>query len=304
MKTPWGDIRISDAHVHFLSHFFFEGLSRQKGSPVQPQLIELGIEVPERDPSSLAARWVQELDRHSVESAALIASLPEDEESIVTAVRDFPRRFHGYFMLDPTQPGAVGRVASALGSGLRGICFFPAMHRYSMHDERVIAVLESVAERKGIVIFVHCGVLSVGIRAKLGLPSRFDMRYSNPIDLHAIALRFPKLNFVIPHHGAGYFREALMVADMCPNVYFDTSSTNSWIKYQVPVIELHDVLRRSLSLLGPRHLLFGTDSSFFPRGWHRTVFDNQLSVLADLGVSAEDVELIFGANLRRLVGLD
>ena len=127
------------------------------------------------------------------------------------------------------------------------------------------------------------------------------MRFSNPIDLHSIALRFPDLNFVIPHFGAGYFREALMVADLCPNVYFDTSSTNSWVKYQAPMMEVRDAFRRSLNLLGPRRLLFGTDSSFFPRGWHRASSIRRSSLLFDLGVSGDDAELIFGANLRRLL---
>ena len=44
-------------------------------------------------------------------------------------------------------------------------------------------------------------MLTVGVRRKLGLASPFDMRYSNPIDLHAIALLHPKLNFVVPHFG-------------------------------------------------------------------------------------------------------
>ena len=106
--------------------------------------------------------------------------------------------------------------------------------------------------------------------------------------------------FVIPHFGAGYFREALMVADLCPNVYFDTSSSNTWTRYQSPVLDLRDALRRSIDLLGPHRLLFGTDSSFFPRGWRRTIFESQVNLLFDLGVSADDAALIlapiFGAS--------
>ena len=73
-------------------------------------------------------------------------------------------------------------------------------------------------------MFVHCGALSVGVRKKLGLPSLFDMRYSNPLDVHPVAHRFPSLRFIVPHFGAGLFREALMLADLCPNVWLDTSA--------------------------------------------------------------------------------
>jgi hypothetical protein len=40
-------------------------------------------------------------------------------------------------------------------------------------------------------VFVHCGVLSLGVRKKLGLASRFAMGYSNPLDLHSVALSVP-----------------------------------------------------------------------------------------------------------------
>jgi hypothetical protein len=153
----------------------------------------------------------------------------------------------------------------------------------------------------GTVVFVHCGVLTVGVRDKLGLHSPFDMCYSNPIDLHGVALRHPKANFVIPHFGAGYFREALMAASLCPNIYFDTSSSNSWLRLQPARITLRDVFEKSLSVLGFERLLFGSDSSFFPRGWNRTVFDTQANLLAVMGVEAQHAAAIFGGNLQRLL---
>ena len=62
------------------------------------------------------------------------------------------------------------------------------MHRYSLQDERAQRIFEVAAATPGTAVFVHCGVLSVGVRKKLGLPSRFDIRFGNPLDLHAIAL--------------------------------------------------------------------------------------------------------------------
>jgi predicted TIM-barrel fold metal-dependent hydrolase len=138
------------------------------------------------------------------------------------------------------------------------------------------------------------------VRKRLGLPSLFDLRYSNPADVHALALRYPGLSFVIPHFGAGYFREALMVADLCPNVHLDTSSSNSWIRYLTPETDLKAVFRRALDVAGPRRLLFGTDSSFFPRGWQKDIFEIQAKILYELGVPREDAALIFGENLERI----
>ena len=157
------------------------------------------------------------------------------------------------------------------------------------------------SEENRKAVFVHCGVLSVGVRKKLGLESLYDMRFSNPIDLHAVAMRYPSVPIIVPHFGAGYFREALMLADLCPNVYLDTSSSNQWMKYQESQLDLRHVFRRALDVLGPGRLLFGTDSSFFPRGWHSQIFEDQAKALYELNVSEEDARLIFGENLLRIL---
>ena len=301
MDSPWGKIPVSDAHIHFFSHAFFRSLAAQKQVEVDALVPLLDWRLPVEDPGGLAETWVRELERYGVEKAALIASAPGDHESVITAVRRFPQRFLGYAMVNPADAAAPSQVASAVASGkIHGLCFFPAMHRYSMHDDRAIALLEIAARKAGIVAFVHCGVLSVGVRRKLGLPSHFDMRFSNPIDLHAIALRYPQLKFVIPHFGAGYFREALMLCDLCPNVYLDTSSSNSWMRYEEAHLDLRNVFRRALDVVGARRLLFGTDSSFFPRGWNAQIFEAQSKAVYEIGVNEETARLIFHDNFQQL----
>lgn len=309
MQGAWGEIEVCDAHVHFFSHGFFSALatqvsSRGGGAPATVESIAttLGWQAPPREPEALASIWIEELDRRSVRRSALIASVPGDEASVVAAVRSYPDRFYGYFMVDPTAAGAVERVRVGLDSGhLHCICLFPAMHRYSIQDERVRALLDVAVAHSAAAVFVHCGVLTVGVRAKLGLPSPFDMRYSNPIDLHAVALTYPKLRFIVPHFGAGYFREALMLCDLCPNVYLDTSSSNSWVRYQPDSLDLAGVFRRVLDVAGPERLLFGTDSSFFPRGWHAAIFEAQVLALQQIGISRVDAQRIFGGNLSKIL---
>lgn len=302
MLTAWGEIPVQDAHVHFFSHRFFSLLAAQKPGLTFDQIREqLGWDMPPEDPAALARRWVSELDRHGVDRAALIASLPGDEASVAAAMQAFPGRFFGYFFLNPTAADAPLRVEAALDAGLKGICLFPAMHAYSLHDERLTPILELAAAR-GAVVFVHCGVLTVGIRKKLGLASPFDMRFSNPIDLHGVALRHSGVPFVIPHFGAGYFREALMLCDLCPNVHLDTSSSNGWMRYQPARTDLRTVFEKALEVAGAERLVFGTDSSFFPRGWHKPVFETQANLLAVIGINEGQARLIFSGNLERLFG--
>jgi uncharacterized protein len=298
IENPWGRIEVTDAHVHFFSPAFFRALAEQKiGNDVGALL---GWEVPESS-EDLADRWVADLQYNELEGALIIASTPGDVESVGIAVDRYPDQFHSIVMVNPLLPGADIRCASALADGLmNGIFLFPAMHRYSMHDSHVHSLLATVAAYPRAVVYVHCGMLSLGFRKKLGLPSPFDMRYSNPIDMHAVALAFPNLAFVIPHFGAGYLREALMLADMCPNIYFDTSSSNRWMRCEPSMLDLPTVFRRALDVMGPKRLLFGTDSSWFPRGWIRSVLDTQVQALSDIGVDAETARGILGGNLRAI----
>jgi predicted TIM-barrel fold metal-dependent hydrolase len=292
---------INDAHCHFFSNRFFADLSAQRGrsQSVADLCQELGWEPPE-SPEGLAARWARELDANSIGRAVLMASIPGDEESVAAAVRSQPARFVGFFMIDPSKEDAADRARRGLTElGLRAICLFPAMHHVSLYDERVTKIVETVAQVPGAAIFIHCGVLSVGVRQKLGLPSHFHFRLGNPLEVSRLALAYPKVPFIIPHFGAGLFREALMAADLCPNIYFDTSSTNRWIRY-TPGLTLAEAFRAALSIAGPSRLLFGTDSSFFPRGWQRPIYEEQKAIVVNAHVGPTDAGLIFGGNFDRL----
>jgi predicted TIM-barrel fold metal-dependent hydrolase len=226
--------------------------------------------------------------------------VPSDETSVAAAVAKHPDRFVGFFMLDPASADPVARARRAVGElGLRGICLFPAMHHVPLHDDRVAQIVDVAASHPGTAVFVHCGVLTVGVRRRLGLPSRFDLRLGDPLAVARLALAAPRVPFIIPHFGAGLLREALMAAEVCPNIHFDTSSSNSWIRY-TPGLTLETVFETTLNVIGASRLLFGTDSSFFPRGWHRPVYDAQRQALKATGHQAEDEALIFGGNFDRL----
>jgi uncharacterized protein len=282
-----------DAHIHFFSPGFFNLLGA-------PDVFErTGFQDPV-SVDALADRWVGELDTHGVTRAALIASLPGDEMSVAGAVSRHPSRFVGFFMVNPISSDAFDRARLALDAGMRGICLFPAMHRYPLSDERVNLVLQMAATHPSHpAVFIHCGMLSVGIRKKLGMPSPFEFRFGNPLDVQPLAHAHPHVPIIIPHFGAGFFREALMVAEACANVHLDTSSSNGWMRY-MPGLTLQQVFRTAVDVVGADRLLFGTDSSFFPRGWNKAVFDAQQKAAGDALIPPDAREKIFGGNFQRL----
>ena len=56
-------------------------------------------------------------------------------------------------------------------------------------------------------------------------------------------------------------------------------------------------------MAGPDRLLFGTDSSFFPRGWQRAIHEQQRSALEGLAADESVMGRIFGGNFDRLFPL-
>lgn len=307
MQTPFGEIPVIDAHAHFFSHRFFATLAKElPDSPAEADRTatlrtRLPWEFPESDPVRLADRWVAEMDRHGISRMVLIASVPGDEDSVAAAARAHPERIIPYFMLNPTADDATARAKRAFAElGLVGLCLFPAMHRFHLWEARLFPIYETAAAHGGVV-FVHCGHLKVGVRDKLGLPSRFDMRFANPVDLHGVAKAFPTLPFVIPHFGCGCFQELLLVADQCANIYTDTSSSNDWVRLMPYPLDLKALFAKAIQVLGPERLLFGTDSSFFPRGWRKDIFDGQTMVLEALQIPPTQAAQILGGNIARLL---
>ena len=288
---------INDAHCHFFSSRFLELLAPDAGGA---ESLAARLEWdPPGTATDLGDRWAVELDRHEVSRAALIASIPGDAVSVAEAVAHHPHRFVGFFMHNPAAASADAALERALKElHMRGVCLFPAMHGYRLDDEAVERVFKAAATH-GAAVFVHCGVLTVGVRQKLGLPSRFDLRLGDPLALARMAVGFPQVPVIVPHFGAGFFREALIAADQCPTIHFDTSSSNSWIRFHSG-LALESVFGSTIAVVGPLRLLFGTDSSFFPRGWQKGIYEQHLRAMTAAGISADARTLILGANFDRL----
>jgi len=80
----------------------------------------------------------------------------------------------------------------------------------------------------------------------------------------------------------------------------DSSSSNGWIREPQT---LQDVFKKTVEAIGPERILFGTDSSFFPRGWRKDIFEQQLEIVKNIGLSLPDQRLIFGGNIARILSL-
>jgi uncharacterized protein len=240
-----------------------------------------------------ARRWKEEFDKNSIARGCFI-TIEQDYENLDSFMALDRERFLGYAFMDPLrEDGPEYLERSVKEHGLKGLKLIATNQKFHPYDERIYPLWEK-AEQLGIPILLHMGA-SIGYSA--------DFRFANPLDIQPVLRDFPDLIVMLAHFGVGFFREALLLGYQCENIYFDTSSSNIWMKYQGFPITIKDVFKYSLDAIGPSRLVFGTDSSYFPRGYRRDILMEQKQALDELGVPMEDQARIFGGNIARLMKL-
>jgi len=300
---------LADFHSHLFSRTLFDALSA--ASPLRGSRSErtervtrsLGVALPSADDEEHMARWLDEMERHGVSHLVSFASTPE-ETSVVEHLAPRARgRITFFAFADPRRSDARSELVRLFEQGsVGGALFFPALHRYRLDGDEVGSLFE-VLDAHAAPAVVHCGLLRIPLREHFGLPHGVDLTLANPLHLVGIAERYPSVSFVIPHFGAGFLRETLMAGAQCPNIFVDTSSSQAWLRTDPAHLTLVDVLERTLASFGARRILFGTDSSVFPRGWRRDLYLAQREALGALGVAEEDRARIMGMNAAQLLRL-
>lgn len=307
LQMPSSSQTIVDSHIHL---FLATPIARPESwagrlSPRQAALMKKRFEQnmkergqPEIDsslktPEEYARRWTAELDEHRI-AAGIFLSLEDDPDTLARFVACAPDRFIGYAFVDPLDPQAPEKLRRQVRDcGFRGLKLAATNQAFSASDPKVYPLWEQAAELE-IPVLIHYGV-SIGYNA--------DFRYANPLDLQPVLRDFPQLAFILAHFGTGFFREALMLCYQAENIHLDTSSSNIWMKYQGYPLTLKEVFRLSLEAVGPHRIIFGTDSSYFPRGFRKDILGEQLAILEELCPNPEDRSLILGGNILRLTGV-
>ncbi|HAK54192.1 MAG TPA: 2-amino-3-carboxymuconate-6-semialdehyde decarboxylase [Acidobacteria bacterium] len=296
---------ITDSHIH-LSTAGTARARRTRLSQLDERLVEAyhgrwsrslasrdeqGPETDVPDVETVARRWLAELDAAGIDRAVFFPAYDAPDD-LLAFIASAPDRFVGYTTFDPTNRENAHRLQQQVDEGgVRGLKLYPMAGHFHADDDACFPVYEVCAD-KGIPVIIHFGI---------SIDATHDLRYGNPLDLSHIALRFPSVRWIIPHFGTGFFREALMLAAQYQNVYLDTSSSNNWVQYAPVPTTVADLFRRTLDALGSERLIFGTDSSFFPRGFRTNILEQQLAICNDLNLSPAEMDNIFNDNIRRII---
>lgn len=241
-----------------------------------------------------ADRWYSETQEYGLRAVVFTSCGGNDRLNRV--VRRHPDRFVGFAHHDILSAGAAAELARAVDEyGFRGLKIFGPLVTVPLSDPCFEPVWE-VAEMRRIPVLIHFGIL--GGAGGVGNGVNID-----PLCLHDVAKAFPGIPFVVPHFGCGYVRELLQLCWACPNVYVDTSGNNEWVRWMPYPLDLPALFRKFYETIGPRRIIFGSDSSWFPRGFAVRYLLDQLRACSQIGMSAADQQEIFGGNAARLLNL-
>jgi uncharacterized protein len=164
-----------------------------------------------------AGTMLRHMDRCGVDRSLLIPfPVVEDyrtaHDLIARAVLGYPDRFCGCACLYPFLPeeefhAEIRRCAEELG--FRALKLQPQYHGLNPVSHRSDFFFQAALEYK-LPVIAHTGA---------GAPFALPSLYIEP------ARRFPELSIILGHAGGGlYVLEAIVAANVCPNIYIELSS--------------------------------------------------------------------------------
>lgn len=218
-------------------------------------------------------------------------------EALAKVIQKYPGKFTGFAFHKPELPDALEQLKYAVEElGLRGYKMMGPRVEVDWTDPHMKPIWTYMAEKK-LPALIHFGPLG---RAG-GVVYH---KHMNPLTIFPIARDFPDIPFIIPHFGCGYMRELLQLCWSCPNIYVDTSGSNQWMRWEPYPMDLDLAFRKFYETIGPKRILFGTDSMWFPRGFVYRYLQDQIRSVRYLNMHDEDIVDIFHDNAARLLKLE
>ena len=190
----------------------------------------------------------------------------------------------------------IDRLERALADGgLAGYKLLGPAIGKSLGD-RTFDPLWECAQAREVPVLVHFGIMG----GAGGIADHINM---SPLTIHDVAKRFPRLPIIIPHFGCGYLFETLNLCWACPNVSIDTSGSNQWMRWMPYEVTLESLFRKYRETIGATRILFGTDSSWFPRGFTSAYLDAQVRAMMDVGYTEDELDAVLYRNAAALLKL-
>ena len=140
-------------------------------------------------------------------------SIEEINRGVADAADQYPDRLIAFAGVDPRRKNAVEILERGVQEwGMKGLKLYPPCGFYP--NDPVVTPLWEKANELGIPVMVHSGPTFPQLK----------MKYSQPVYLEDVLVRYPDLNIIIAHLGGGVWTEEVMaLRQMRDNLYSDIS---------------------------------------------------------------------------------
>jgi len=153
---------------------------------------------------------------------------------------------------------------------MKALKLMPTLHGYSLFSPKVQALLDKARELK-LVVNIHSG-----------------SHQAHPLQIAALARRYPELPFVMDHMGYREFiTDAMVAAKECPNIYLSTTLVSAGEPLSVKFV---------VREVGPERVVFGSNAP-------GTYIDLCIEAIRRLKMGHAAEEMIFGGNAARAYGV-
>lgn len=240
-------------------------------------------------------RWRKEMTNHHLQKIVFVTG--GGNQMLSEIVQKNKDMFIGFAHHDLSEDGAFENFKYATEVlGLSGYKWFGPLMRKSF-DAPELKPFWTYMNDNQLPCLIHFGVLG----GPGGIVSHPQI---DPLSMQHVVQTYVDIPFIFPHFGAGYWQELLHLAWSSPNVHVDSSGSNDWVRWMPYPLTLEDLFRKAYETIGPKRMIFGTDSNGFPRGFAKRYLDLQESVCHSIGMNKEEMKLFFGGNAARILKLN
>lgn len=246
--------------------------------PDAPDFFDAHTHIGHNDPDGLRATPAEilaGLDRAGQRRALVFAmhepgGYRDANDAVLAAASSSGGRLVALARVDPNRGGeAVAEARRVLDAGAVGVKLHPRSDRFGLPHPVVEELVALAAQRRGPVLF-HAG---------RGFPGLGE-------EVAHLAARHPDARLILAHAGISDLGHLAAVVAEAPNIYFDTSW---WL--------VSDLLML-FATVPPGRILYGSD---MPYGSARFAALRDLRCAAELGLGADAVRAIAGAQLERVI---
>ena len=264
-------MEIIDAHAHI-----YPAKIAEKATEAIGAFYDIKMAMPAGVPERLIANGKKAgISRFVVHSCATKAAQVRPINEFIKREMDEHKEFLGFMTLheDLTEEQVYEEVEWCVNNGFKGVKLHPDFQKFYIDDKNVEKFYRVVGDK--LPILFHTG------------DDRYE--YSKPYRLAAVAKKFKNVNFIGAHFGGYRCWNELDCYTGLDNVYFDTSSSLSFISKE----KAESLIRK-----------FGSDKFFFGTDFPMWDACEEIARFNALSLSDGEKEKIFATNIKRLLKLD